>query len=1147
MEHKQSLEQSRRDVERLYETVFEEKDTAMGILRNKMLAISAEGKHKVEAALSQQQKELLEIQSSQCDQLRVEKQQMETKHQVELSRLLQHHLQDIAQQRKQLEGAHQKLLEDMSEELRTANNRYSEALTAAASKHSESTQAMEEQRARFEELLSSSKQELIREKDAQIAAEKSSLRKSMEADAQRFREEAEQREARIQQECDELLEKTKQEHIRKVETLTAGLSAEHTISLDKTSASMREAHKRQVEELQSQYSIEADRLQERILSLEGELDQTTASVERAELEGRKSLGEQKALHEGVVRDLRDAMREQQIELERRHAEELHAAEAAFSEQLSSVQTKVAGEAARERSEIQEEKQAQQALLDKARNDMEQTMRIQGEEHIRQMEALRAKLGQETAEHIQQSAWITAQWQELQARHAALLDKLHTVERQFELEKELLRSQNDELLRTRSENDKLDSSRVVSELKEAHTKAVRTLQEIVDRQAEELRQQQDSIDTDTVASDTRMRDLESNHRASMKAMEKQQVQLQSERRELLEEQARLHEEMGQLESALQGARHEYEALRRDRQLSSKEEAQLRSELDAAVKGKSALQTQLQRISETLQQGRAELDSSFNEVQSLEDALRIQSEATQALQNKYNTDVQKLRTRSAEDLAGGMRERDAAQDEKQMVLLEIDHMKEEYRVVTEAHIRELAQLKEAYEHRLRDLEQEHVEEGLKWEQKVQQVVENGLQSQKDTDVAHKRRIEQLAFEMEEIRRETREVVHQTQETADEHVRQAMAQWREDLDRDVYEVRVEGQEEKERAVKEREAELGREIQILQDLLRNEKEERQKEADRVREAEKEREVMRALSTERDMERAAERLAASSAHADQLTLLREEHKRGKEEHKRDVEGMLKAQETIRTEALLQQREEQQRDREQDARERDRQSQAQLSEAAQRIQSVEYENKTLLSTLKEAEQGLHAYEVQCNQLSERLEECEQINSGLRQRMVLEIDAQAAVSQVRLDQSLTETAVELKKTHIQEVERIRQECKDMLQAVEEQKKQLFTEQTYTEREHDARIRGLEEKIDAGRELQRLLQRAEAQKEAYKKEVEALKDDRNTLLDDINKLEIKMEVEDIKKESMSAAKIDSLLISEKVQCGYNGNIKGICIYMYIVKDI
>ena len=66
----------------MFDAALEEKESTIGELRGKMLALSAECKQQVESALSLQQKELLDLQSSRCDQLRVEKHEMETRHQV---------------------------------------------------------------------------------------------------------------------------------------------------------------------------------------------------------------------------------------------------------------------------------------------------------------------------------------------------------------------------------------------------------------------------------------------------------------------------------------------------------------------------------------------------------------------------------------------------------------------------------------------------------------------------------------------------------------------------------------------------------------------------------------------------------------------------------------------------------------------------------------------------------------------------------------------------------------------------------------------------------------------------------------------------------------------------------------------------------
>eukprot|EP01038_Epipyxis_sp_PR26KG_P006383 gene6383-8793_t len=152
------------------------KDEIIDGLKEELLGLQLQNREDLHESLNKQQQEWMERQRIDQEKMRIEKQEMEKRHQEDMSEALAKHLSDVASQRKQLESTHNKLINNLQEELAMAKERYNEVIHSSALQQGQEAKLLIEQRSKLEESMKS----ILNERENQYKNELQDLEHNFE-------------------------------------------------------------------------------------------------------------------------------------------------------------------------------------------------------------------------------------------------------------------------------------------------------------------------------------------------------------------------------------------------------------------------------------------------------------------------------------------------------------------------------------------------------------------------------------------------------------------------------------------------------------------------------------------------------------------------------------------------------------------------------------------------------------------------------------------------------------------------------------------------------------------------------------------------------------------------------------------------------
>ena len=153
LRYKKELSEAKREFDVLQRTRAAEFESQVDRLREQFSERQVEHAELSQKLLADQQKELLDRHRNESVRLRAEVQDMEARHQEELSAAMQEHIQELSKQRKSLEASHSKYIDSLQEEVKQAKDRITDLMSQSASREARDAALLADQKDQLDEVL----------------------------------------------------------------------------------------------------------------------------------------------------------------------------------------------------------------------------------------------------------------------------------------------------------------------------------------------------------------------------------------------------------------------------------------------------------------------------------------------------------------------------------------------------------------------------------------------------------------------------------------------------------------------------------------------------------------------------------------------------------------------------------------------------------------------------------------------------------------------------------------------------------------------------------------------------------------------------------------------------------------------------------
>ena len=153
LRYKKELVEAKREFDVLLRTKAAEFESQADRLREQISERQVEHAEQSQKLLAEQQRELLDRHRNESVRLRAEVQDMEARHQDELSAAMQEHIQELSRQRKSLETSHSKYIDSLQEEVKQAKDRITDLMSLSAAREARDAALLADHKNQFDEVL----------------------------------------------------------------------------------------------------------------------------------------------------------------------------------------------------------------------------------------------------------------------------------------------------------------------------------------------------------------------------------------------------------------------------------------------------------------------------------------------------------------------------------------------------------------------------------------------------------------------------------------------------------------------------------------------------------------------------------------------------------------------------------------------------------------------------------------------------------------------------------------------------------------------------------------------------------------------------------------------------------------------------------
>lgn len=153
LRYKKELVEAKREFDVLLRTKAAEFESQADRLREQISERQVEHAEQSQKLLAEQQRELLDRHRNESVRLRAEVQDMEARHQDELSAAMQEHIQELSKQRKSLETSHSKYIDSLQEEVKQAKDRITDLMSLSAAREARDAALLADHKNQFDEVL----------------------------------------------------------------------------------------------------------------------------------------------------------------------------------------------------------------------------------------------------------------------------------------------------------------------------------------------------------------------------------------------------------------------------------------------------------------------------------------------------------------------------------------------------------------------------------------------------------------------------------------------------------------------------------------------------------------------------------------------------------------------------------------------------------------------------------------------------------------------------------------------------------------------------------------------------------------------------------------------------------------------------------
>eukprot|EP01034_Spumella_vulgaris_P021576 gene21576-27614_t len=472
--HRREVEELRRELESGLQSSQDEKDREIAALRSDLVALGVRSRDELSSAIETHRQELVDRLRVEQERHRADKHEAESRHQEEMSVALASHLVEIAKQRKQLDASHNRLVDSLHEELASAKERCSQALSLMAAKEGEGSQTALDLKLKHDEQLRA----LVRDRDAQHRAEMESLEQTHEDETQKLRVTVDKLRAKLAEE----LQSRDSEHEEELERQLGSLRERAA----KESAEIRRGYEDalavQLNDLTSRNKIECDKLREDMRVLDMKCNATVAESENRVLElTEKSLVQTMQFEAEKVRIFEDT-KQKIARIESRYHNETSTLETSQQELESRLKAKF-------REQMQQLKDETDAELLRQSDEAKAILIKRDEHYQREIILLKSTISRNEAEFRNQSEVSDEVVADLKRRNNSLLDAMNELQSQFAEEKTNLLAAQDDALRAVALQQKTELQRVTAELSDRHMGETDRLEAALESAKKEFRAQQ----------------------------------------------------------------------------------------------------------------------------------------------------------------------------------------------------------------------------------------------------------------------------------------------------------------------------------------------------------------------------------------------------------------------------------------------------------------------------------------------------------------------------------------------------------------------------------------------------------------------------------------------------------------------------------